>query len=346
MIPARAQLPLGVVVVAIAAILPFGFSDFVTSQILTRALILGIAAASMIFLDSLGGGVSLAQTGLYGLAGFTYGNLIQADGGVAIRMGVYPALLLALLITVGVALLIGLISSRSEGIYFLMITLAFGVIIKLIFEKVTDMSGFGGINNISAPSWLENPALQPDRLYWLALVLSVLVYLGYRYFAKTPFGLAFQGNRDNPTRMKALGYNIIVIRTVAFGIGGFIAAVAGVLNVWWNTAIAPGTIDLGPIIYLLLIAIIGGLYRIEGAWIGALIFALIDNRLRSIGFVGDRTTTAIGIIFLLIVLLSPGGVMGIYESISKRLRSRPTGGGDIASAGGDGAAAPQGVAGD
>ena len=158
-------------------------------------------------------------------------------------------------------------------------------------------------------------------------------------------GLAFQGVRDNPTRMKALGYNIVLIRTVAFGIGALIAGLAGVLNVWWNTQISPGTIDIGPLIFLLMIAIIGGLYRIEGAWIGALIYVLLDNRLRSVELVGERVATALGIIFLLIVLLSPGGVMGIYESISRRVRSGPSEG-DGAPVAGDGAAAPGGVAGD
>jgi branched-chain amino acid transport system permease protein len=345
-IPARLQWPVGIAVVAVAALLPLAVSDFTTSQLLTRSLILGIAAASLIFLASLGGWVSLGQMGLYGLAGFAVGNLVQADGGAkSLHMDIWLASLLALVITVLVGLLIGVIASRSEGIYFLMITLAFGVIIKLLFEKATDMSGFGGINQIIQPSLLGSAQLDPLPIYYVCLAVSVLVYLGVRYFARTPFGLAFQGVRDNPTRMKALGYNIVLIRTVAFGIGALIAGLAGVLNVWWNTQISPGTIDIGPLIFLLMIAIIGGLYRIEGAWIGALIYVLLDNRLRSVELVGERVATALGIIFLLIVLLSPGGVMGIYESISRRVRSGPSEG-DGAPVAGDGAAAPGGVAGD
>ena len=258
-------------------------------------------------------------------------------------MNIWLATILALLVTVAVGLLIGAIASRSEGIYFLMITLAFGVIIKLLFEKATDLSGFGGINQIVQPEIFGSAQLQPERIYFVCLVVSIAVYLGVRYFARTPFGLAFQGIRDNATRMKALGYNVTLIRTIAFGIGALIAGLAGVLNVWWNTQISPGTIDIGPLIFLLMIAIIGGLYRIEGAWIGALIYVILDNRLRSVELVGERVATALGIIFLLIVLLSPGGVMGIYESISRRVRRPPSG--DDAPAGGEGAAAP-GVAGD
>lgn len=344
MIPARLQWPVGIAVVAVACVLPFVVSDFTTSQILTRAMILGIAAASLIFLASLGGWVSLGQTGLYGVAGFAVGNFVEADGGSkTFGMDIWLATILALLVTVAVGLLIGAIASRSEGIYFLMITLAFGVIIKLLFEKATDLSGFGGINQIVQPSIFGSAQLQPERIYFVCLVVSIAVYLGVRYFARTPFGLAFQGIRDNATRMKALGYNVTLIRTIAFGIGALIAGLAGVLNVWWNTQISPGTIDIGPLIFLLMIAIIGGLYRIEGAWIGALIYVILDNRLRSVELVGERVATALGIIFLLIVLLSPGGVMGIYESISRRVRRPPSG--DDAPAGGEGAAAP-GVAGD
>ena len=344
MIPARLHWPIGAVVVVVAALLPMVMSDFTVSQILTRSLILGIAAASLIFLASLGGWVSLAQIGLYGVAGFAVGNLAQADGGVKVfAMDMWLAALLAIIVTVVIGLIIGVVASRSEGIYFLMITLAFGVIIRLLFEKATDLSGFGGINQIIQPELLGSAQLQPERIYWVCLVISVLVYLGVRYFARTPFGLAFQGIRDNAARMKALGYNVTLIRTIAFGIGAFVAALAGVLNVWWNTQISPGTIDIRPVIFLLMIAIIGGLYRIEGAWVGALIYVVLDNRLRSVDFVGERVATALGIIFLLIVLLSPGGVMGILESLSSRWRR--SGKPDQPAGDGDGTAAPV-VAGD
>jgi branched-chain amino acid transport system permease protein len=343
MIPARLQWPLGAAVLIVAAGLPYAFSDFTVSRILTRALILGIAAASMIFLASLSGGVSLAQMGLYGIAGYAYGNLIAAAGGVDVAIGRVPALVLAILITVGVGLVIGAISSRSEGIYFLMITLAFGIIIKLIFEKATTLSGFGGVNQITAFDFIGLPTENPEILYWVALAVSALVYVGVRYIARSPFGMALQGVRDNPARMQALGYSVTTLRTAAFAVGAFIAALAGILNVWWNTAIAPGTIDIGPIIYLLLIAVIGGLYHIEGAWIGALIYAFLDNRLRSIEFVGDRVTTAVGIIFLLIVLIAPGGIMGLIASALRR-RRRPVTPGSTRSDGGGAAAA--GAAGD
>ena len=98
-----------------------------------------------------------------------------------------------------------------------------------------------------------------------------------RYVSRTPFGLALQGLRDEPARMRALGFNVRLHRTLAFTFAAFIAAFAGILAVWYNRRISPGSINLGQTIDVLVIAVIGGLYRLEGAWVGALTFALLDN---------------------------------------------------------------------
>ncbi len=98
-------------------------------------------------------------------------------------------------------------------------------------------------------------------------------------------------------------------RTLAFGLAAFIAAIAGIFSVWYNTQISPASIDLTRTNDILIVAVIGGLYRIEGAWIGAFIFAVLDNYVRNYT---DRFNSVIGLIFLVIVLLSPGGIMGIF----------------------------------
>ena len=83
--------------------------------------------------------------------------------------------------------------------------------------------------------------------------------------------------------------------------------------VWWNGHIDPASIDLGATIDLLVIAVVGGLYRLEGAWVGALFFVIINNYSQRIGFIGPRFHTLIGAIFLVIVLVSPGGLVGLWE---------------------------------
>ena len=121
-----------------------------------------------------------------------------------------------------------------------------------------------------------------------------MIYLLLRYLSRTPFGLTLQGLRDDPVRMGSLGYNVALHRTIAFAFAAFVAAVAGILFVWWNGHIDPASIDLGATIDVLVIAVIGGLYRLEGAWVGALFFVVVNNYSQQISFIGPRFHTLIG----------------------------------------------------
>ena len=306
----------------ILALAPVIFTSYFESAILTKALWLGIAAVSLIFLAGYGGMVSLGQVGIYGIAGLTMGNFVKADGGSPIAVKPWVGVILGILVATAMGLVFGAVASRSEGIYFLMITLAFAVIVFYFWGQVVPLSGFGGLNNVTAPGYLGKPAQHPNPLYYTALIVSLGVLLLIRYLVRTPFGIALQGIRDDPTRMRALGYNVELHRTLAFGAGAFIASLAGILSVWWNTRIDPTSINLTQTINVLVIAVIGGLFRLEGAWIGAIVFVIVDNYSRSIGFVGPRFSTLIGAIFLVIVLLSPGGLVGIWESVRALARRR------------------------
>jgi branched-chain amino acid transport system permease protein len=312
----------GLFAVVILALAPLLFSDFYLSAVITKALWLGIAAVSLIFLAGYAGMVSLGQVALYGVAGFTFANLVVADGGSKIGLNPWVATLLGLVAAVAVGLFLGAIASRSYGIYFLMITLAFSVLVYFFFAQVTQLSGFGGVNNVELPSIVGNPLQQPARLFYIALVVSAVVYVALRYIARAPLGLAFQGVRDDPERMRALGHNVPLLRTVAFGLGALVAGLAGILSVWWNTRISPGSISLSQTIDVLIIAVIGGLYRLEGAWVGAVAVVVLENWLRGIDVVGNRFNTVIGAIFLAIVLVSPGGLVGIWGSVTGTLQSR------------------------
>ena len=168
--------------------------------------------------------VSLAQVALYGIAGFVLGNVVTNGNTKGLNLGWNPWL--------GrrardrhhgrsSRLLFGLLASRSVGIYFLMITLTFGVIANLFFGQVTTFSGFGGISGIPAPHPIGPVDEHPNRLYYVALVVSVLVYALLRYVVRTPFGLALQGVRDDPVRMASLGYNVVLHRTLAFAFAGW-----------------------------------------------------------------------------------------------------------------------------
>jgi branched-chain amino acid transport system permease protein len=322
------------VIVLIAALAPLYTSDFFLNVILTKALWLGVAAASLIFLAAYGGMVSLAQVGILGVAGMTYANLVAADGGSAAAWNPWLAVIGALVIATIVGVGFGWIAARSEGIYFLMITLAFSVLVFYFFSQVTQLSGFGGVNNLELPGILGNPEQDPTPRYFVALVAAVIVFIWLRALAtRTAFGLSLQGLRDEPARMRALGFDVTLHRMLAFGLAAFVAAIAGVLSVWYNRRITPGSINLGVTIDILIIAVIGGLYRLEGAWIGALAYALIDNYSREwVPDIGNvlgpaRFNTIIGLVFLIIVLISPGGLVGIWEDVRDRLGGRRRGGG-------------------
>jgi branched-chain amino acid transport system permease protein len=315
-------------VVVVAGLAPLVFTDFFVSVILTKALWLGVAAASLIFLSAYGGMVSLAQVGILGVAGMTFANLVAADGGSAAAGSPWLAAIAALVVGTGVGLGFGAIAARSVGIYFLMITLAFSVLVFYFFSQVTQLSGFGGVNNLDLPSLVGNPGLDPKPLYYTTLVVAVLVFIALKYVSRAPFGLALQGLRDEPARMRALGFNVTRHRMLAFTLAALVAAVAGLLSVWYNRRITPGSINLAQTIDILIIAVVGGLYRLEGAWVGALTYALLDNYSReytpTIGNVlgPERFNTILGIVFLIIVIVSPGGLVGLWERGRGRLRRR------------------------
>jgi branched-chain amino acid transport system permease protein len=325
---------IGVAAVVVALLAPLIFSRFWVGNLFTSALIFGIVAASLIFLNAYGGMVSLAQVALYGIAGFAVGNFTTNGNTKGLNLGwsPLPAVVVAVVIVVLLALLLGALASRSLGIYFLMITLVYGVIANLFFGQVTTLSGFGGISGIPTPGFIGAAEAHPDRLYFVCLAVALLVYVLLRYVARTPFGLTLQGVRDDPVRMASLGYNVPLHRTLAFGFTGFVAALGGVLFVWWNGQIAPSTIDLGATIDILVIAVIGGLYRVEGAWLGALFFVILNNYAQKVGFIGDRFHTLIGLIFLAIVLVSPDGLIGLgqrFTTLRGRARRSERGSGAV-----------------
>jgi branched-chain amino acid transport system permease protein len=314
----------------LAVLAPLLFSTYTVDQLLTDTLILGIVAMSLVFLASYGGMVSLAQTALFGIAGFVVGNMTTTDTkGLILGYSPWIGILPAILIATALGLVYGGLAARSTGIYFLMITLTYSVIANLTFGQVERISGFGGISGIVPPSIIGTTDQHPHRLYYLSLVIALLLYALVRYLIRTPFGIALQGVRDEPVRMSSLGYSVVLLRTLAFTFGAFMASTAGVLFVWWNGHVDPQTIGLGATINVLIIAVIGGLRRIEGAFVGALAYVFINDRLAETdfsvgGFKLGTFNSLIGLIFLAIVLVSPDGLLGVWERAIGLLKRRPT----------------------
>ena len=330
---------IGVGVLVLAFLGPLLVSDFWMDTVLTQTFILGIGAASLVFLSAYGGMISLAQAGLMGIAGYALGNMVtqRAPGGETkgLLLGWNPtlAVILGILLTVGIGLIFGAVASRSFGIYFLMLTLTYSVIAYLFVSQVTQVGGFSPIAGVDkyTPGFIGDVVNDRQRLYYVALGVAIVAYGMIRYLVRTPFGIALQGIRDEPARMASLGYNVALHRTLAFGIGAAVAAVGGILFAWWSGQLSPSNIGLQATIELLVIAVIGGLGRIEGAWLGAFAFIVINNevtnRIPSDGLpvIGGTFNTIIGVVFLAIVIVSPDGLIGIWDRLWGFARVREPG---------------------
>ncbi|TDE14356.1 branched-chain amino acid ABC transporter permease [Jiangella asiatica] len=318
----RRNLVLAAVVVVLLA-LPSLATAFFVNFVMTQTLILGLAAATIVFLAKYAGMTSLAQFLLFGVAGFMFGNAALEAGARGLNLGwdAWAAVGFAIVVTTVVAFVLGAIASRTTGIYFLMLTLVYAVIGYFVFAQIVEISGPGGITSIQRPELLGPPV----RLYYAGLLLSVLAYLGFRSLGRTAFGLALQGVRDDPIRMASLGFNVALHRTLAFTLAGFVVGLGGLLNVWWNGQIDPASISIGPTLILLIIAVIGGISSFEGAWLGAFVYVLVFTYLRDlplidrIGITEARFNTVIGVIVLAIMVLSPEGLTGIIHRLRGRL---------------------------
>jgi branched-chain amino acid transport system permease protein len=305
---------------------PVWFTRFTLNGIITRGLILGLLAATMAFLYRYCGVLSLAQVGIFGVAGFMFGNLVTQGETKGLNLGWEPwlAVVVAVLAATAVALVFGLVAARSAGIYFMMITLVFAVIVYYFFGQVQQLSGFGGLSNLSSyMPWPIGPTPNVYKLYYTTLLVSAGGLAAMRYVLRTPFGLAAQGVRDDPVRMAALGFDVPTHRALAFTFAGAVAALAGILFVWWNEHIDPATVNLGASLDLVVIAVLGGMSRLRGAWIGAFFFVAVENLVRNIPAVSDRFHTVIGLVFLAIVVVSPDGLLGIADRGARLLRRLP-----------------------
>jgi branched-chain amino acid transport system permease protein len=247
--------------------------------------------------------------------------IFGSSSAVAISLG-WPwwlAVAIALVVAVVFATLVGWLSVRTEGIYTIMITLAIGVaFFYLAQQNYTLFNGFQGFNKVFAPTVWGVDFREQTPFYFLALACALAGYCFVKLLVRAPFGVALQGIRDNPRRMEALGFHVTAHRVAAYAAAGLLAAVGGVLMVWYNARISPGTMNTGAMINILIIAVLGGMKHPIGAFIGAIVFVLLQNF--AIDLVDrERFNLVIGGVFLAIVLFSPDGLLGLWAKVRSRL---------------------------
>ncbi len=307
---------------------PLLVSPFFVFQIGAQTLALGLIALSLSFLAGYGGMVSLAQMTVAGIAGYVFAIFAASSSDISLDWPWWLAVALAIVIATIVATLIGWLSVRTEGIYTIMITLAVGVAFFFLAQQnYSVFNGFQGFQAVKVPTALGIYWRDPVPFYYLALFWACSGYGFVKYIARAPFGMALQGIRDNPRRMAALGFNVTAHRVAAYAVAGLIAAVGGVLMVWYNALISPGSVGTGWLINILVIAVLGGFGHPIGAFIGATIFVLLQNF--AIDLVDrERFNLVIGGVFLAIVLFSPDGIIGWWAKLRRRMetaqeRSKP-----------------------
>jgi branched-chain amino acid transport system permease protein len=330
--PWRRVGPRHLLVLAALLAYPWLVPPFFAFQIGGQILALGLIALSLTFLAGYGGMISLAQMTVAGIAGYAFA-IFGSSGAADISLN-WPwllAVVLALAIATVAATLIGWLSVRTEGIYTIMITLAVGVaFFYLAQQNYSVFNGFQGFQAVKVPTVFGVNWRDPVPFYYLALFWALAGYFAVKYVARAPFGVALQGIRDNPRRMAALGFNVTAHRVAAYAAAGIVAAIGGILMVWYNALISPGSVGTVWLINILIIAVLGGLGHPVGPFIGATIFVLLQNF--AIDLVDrERFNLVIGGVFLAIVLFSPDGILGWWAKLRRwllaaRERSEPQSG--------------------
>jgi branched-chain amino acid transport system permease protein len=305
-----------VVVLAAVLVYPWIATPFFTYQIGGQALALGLIALSLTFLAGYGGMLSLAQMTVAGIAGYIIA-ILGVSGTPEISLG-WPWWLVVILAIAGATLaatLIGWLSVRTEGIYTIMITLAIGMaFFYLAQQNYAIFNGFQGFQKVVPPVVLGVDWRAPMPFYYLALFWALVGYFFVKYLIRTPFGIALQGVRDNARRMSALGFSPVAHRVAAYAVAGLLAAIGGVLMVWYNGLISPGSVGTSWLINILIIAVLGGMRHPIGPFIGAVVFVLVQNF--AIDLINrERFNLVIGLVFLVIVLFSRDGLLGWWSSL-------------------------------
>jgi branched-chain amino acid transport system permease protein len=329
--------PAAAIVAVILLAMPLLVNGFILFQIFSWSFILGMIGLSLMFLAGYGGMVSLAQMTIAGFSGYMVA-IFGVSGVATISLG-WPwwlAAPMALALATLFGTITGALAVRTVGIYTIMITLAIAsAFFYFVNQNYAIFNGHTGINSIATPNFWGVDWRSPIPFYYVTLGFAAICYWAAGYLARAPFGLALQGVRDNPRRMAALGFNVNAHRVAAYVFASLVAAIAGILLVWSNGQISPGSVGVDNAIDILVIAVVGGISRPIGPFIGALIFVILRtfalDFLVAIGLDGNRFRLLVGIGFLVIVFWSPDGVIGLWMRWRNRgLSSRnaaPGGGG-------------------
>jgi branched-chain amino acid transport system permease protein len=298
-----------------------GAEGYVLS-LLTRVMIFGIAAMALDLILGYGALVSFGHAAFLGLGGYAVG--ILASHGFEDALVQIPVALLA---SAAFAFVTGAISLRTKGVYFIMITLAFG---QMLYFLATSLAPYGGDDGMTLASrsliagsdWLENDF----TFYWACLLCLFGTYALSRSIVASRFGRVLLGTRENAVRMEAIGFRPFRFQLVAYVISGMMAGLAGCLLANQAEFVSPSFMTWQRSGELIFMVVLGGLGSLHGAIIGAAAFLLLEEFLPEIlhaasFFLSEETRAHLaenwkmvfGPLLILIVLFVRGGIMGLLR---------------------------------
>ena len=272
----------------------------------TRVLVFALAASSLNLILGFGGMVSFGHAAFLGIGAYSVAILMQ--NGIASAWIAWP---LAILLTALVSLLIGWISLRTQGVYFIMITLAFA---QMLYYLIISLKAYGGDDGLSLAArssvgWGVD--LSSDvHLYYLSLGALAMAMVFMVRLLNARFGHVLQAIRENEVRMTALGFAVFRYKLAAFTLAGAVAGLAGVLFANLNGFVSPAMMQWSQSGMLMMMVILGGVGHLYGGVIGAIAFLLLEE------FLSHYTMhwqLGLGAVLLAVVLFAPNGITSLLK---------------------------------
>jgi branched-chain amino acid transport system permease protein len=285
--------------VVVAAALPLVLSAYYL-HLATEIAIYAIFAMSIDLLTGFTGRTPLGHGAIFGTASYIVAYCtVQADWSPVAAASV------ALLGGTLSAVVFGLLAVRVSGVYFLLLTLAEGMIVFGIALRWTTVTGAeNGIRGIPRPAWLAGET----AFYWFVLTALVICTAAMFRFIRSPFGLTLRGIKFSESRMRTLGYNVPLHILIGFTVSGFFAAVAGTVYAYLNSFVSPTAVALSQSTAGLLMVIIGGVGTLLGSVIGAAVIKLLEN---FVSLYTDRWPIVLGVTFVVVMIFARDGLIGL-----------------------------------
>ena len=287
-------------------------------DLLSRVLILAIAALSLNLILGFGGMISLGHAAYLGIGAYSIGICAYYE--------IYNGFIhLSLAIGFGAlfALVSGMISLRTKGVYFIMITLAFT---QMLYFTFVSLEEYGGDDGLVIELRSEFPGLfdleNNTTLYYCIYLTLALSFFVLNRLIRSPFGRVIIGAKHNETRMQALGYNTYRYRLVCYVISGVLCSIAGVFLGNFTNFISPEMMDWTHSGELIFMVVIGGVQTLFGALTGAILFIFLEEWLSGITVYWHLI---FGLLLIALVLFGKGGIHGLIEKMIQTLTKRRSG---------------------